>query len=80
MDNRDGFFSKTVVTMAFKFPLSAQKRWQRLFGYKVLGKVIIDEVQKAPALLNSIHSLIEESKTHRFILLGPVPANCAVAG
>lgn len=31
---------------------------------------IIDEVQKAPALLNSIHSLIEEYKTHQFILTG----------
>ena len=31
---------------------------------------IIDEVQKAPALLDSIHSLIEEYKTHHFILTG----------
>src|SRR5210317_837133 len=31
---------------------------------------IIDEVQKAPALLDSIHSLIEEYKTHQFILTG----------
>ena len=33
-------------------------------------RYIIDEVQKAPALLNSIHSLIEEYKTHQFILTG----------
>lgn len=31
---------------------------------------IIDEVQKAPALLDSIHFLIEEYKTHQFILTG----------
>jgi predicted AAA+ superfamily ATPase len=31
---------------------------------------IIHEVQKAPALLDSIHSLIEDYKTHRFILTG----------
>ena len=33
-------------------------------------RYIIDEVQKAPVLLNSIHSLIEECKTHQFILTG----------
>jgi transposase-like protein len=37
---RNCFSSKTVVTMAFKLCQSAQKRWQRLFGYKVLAKVI----------------------------------------
>ena len=31
---------------------------------------IIDEIQKAPALLDSIHSLIEEYKTHQFIMTG----------
>ena len=31
---------------------------------------IVDEVQKAPALLDSVHSLIEEYKTHQFILTG----------
>lgn len=31
---------------------------------------IIDEVQKAPSILDSIHSLIEEYKTHQFILTG----------
>ena len=33
-------------------------------------RYIIDEVQKAPALLDSIHSLIEEYKTHQFIMTG----------
>jgi hypothetical protein len=32
--------SKTVVTMAFKLCQCAQKRWQRLYGYRKLGKVI----------------------------------------
>ncbi len=31
---------------------------------------IIDEIQKAPALLDNIHGLIEEYKTHQFILTG----------
>ncbi len=33
-------------------------------------RYIIDEVQKAPALLDSVHSLIESHKTHQFILTG----------
>ena len=33
-------------------------------------RFIIDEVQKAPKILNSIHSLIEEHKGHQFILTG----------
>ena len=33
-------------------------------------RYIIDEVQKVPALLDSIHSLIEDYKTHQFILTG----------
>jgi len=33
-------------------------------------RYIIDEIQKAPVLLDSIHSLIEEYKTHQFILTG----------
>ena len=37
---RSCFSSKTVVTMAFKLCQSAQKRWQRLYGYRKLGKVI----------------------------------------
>ena len=37
---RGCFSSKTVVTMAFKLCECAQKRWQRLYGYRELGKVI----------------------------------------
>jgi len=37
---RGCFSSKTVVTMAFKLCQCAQKRWQRLYGYMKLGKVI----------------------------------------
>ena len=33
-------------------------------------RYIIDEIQKAPALLDSIHSLIEQYKTHQFIMTG----------
>jgi putative transposase len=37
---RGCFSSKTVLTMAFKLFQCAQKRWQRLYGYRKLGKVI----------------------------------------
>jgi putative transposase len=37
---RSCFSSKTVVTMAFKLCQCAQKRWQRLYGYRKLDKVI----------------------------------------
>jgi len=37
---RSCFSSKTVVTMAFKLCQDAQRRWQRLYGYRKLGKVI----------------------------------------
>ena len=37
---RSCFSSKTVLTMAFKLCECAQKRWQRLYGYRTLGKVI----------------------------------------
>jgi len=37
---RSCFSSKTVVTMAFKLCECAQRRWQRLYGYRELGKVI----------------------------------------
>ena len=33
-------------------------------------RFIIDEVQKAPKILDSIHTLIEENKGHQFILTG----------
>ena len=37
---RSCFSSKTVVTMAFKLCQCAQRKWQRLYGYRELGKVI----------------------------------------
>jgi putative transposase len=37
---RSCFSSKTVLTMAFKLCQCAQERWQRLYGYRELGKVI----------------------------------------
>jgi putative transposase len=37
---RSCFSSKTLVTMAFKLCQCTQKRWQRLYGYRKLEKVI----------------------------------------
>lgn len=39
-------------------------------GNPSVKRYIIAEIQKAPAMLDSIHSLIEEYKTHQFILTG----------
>lgn len=36
----------------------------------VTNRYIIDEIQKVPAMLDSIHGLIEGYKTHQFILTG----------
>ena len=35
-----------------------------------INHYLIDEIQKVPALLDSIHGLIEEHKSHQFILTG----------
>ncbi len=37
---RSCFSSKTVVTMAFKLCQCAQRRWQRLHGYRKIAKVV----------------------------------------
>jgi len=37
---RGCFSSKTVLTMAFQLCRCAQKKWQRLSGYKILAKVV----------------------------------------
>lgn len=39
-------------------------------GLPHVQQFVIDEIQKIPALLNSIHELIEQYKTHQFILTG----------
>ena len=41
---------------------------------------IIDEVQKAPAILNVVHMLIEKYKNHTFILTGSNPKKLKKAG
>jgi len=35
-----------------------------------IKRYVVDEIQKAPVMLDSIHSLIEEYKTHQFIMTG----------
>jgi len=49
---------------------------QRLTEYipgRYAGSVIIDEIQKIPALLDEVHRLIEQSRNLRFILTGSSP-------
>lgn len=44
---------------------------ERVGGMKVPGPVVIDEVQRAPAVLTVVHSLIEEKREgRRFVLTG----------
>lgn len=43
---------------------------ERVEGHAAPGVVVIDEVQKIPALLDVVHTLIEEKKGLRFVLTG----------
>jgi predicted AAA+ superfamily ATPase len=43
---------------------------QRLIAEPYVDRIIIDEVQRVPALLNEVHRIIELYKQHQFILTG----------
>ncbi|MFZ5471855.1 MAG: AAA family ATPase [Myxococcota bacterium] len=43
-------------------------------GQPAKGTFVIDEVQKLPQLLDSVHVLMEEQRGRRFILTGESPA------
>ncbi len=43
---------------------------ERLEAQPDIRRVVIDEVQKVPLLLDSVHRIIERDKRHQFILTG----------
>ncbi|MES2200261.1 MAG: ATP-binding protein, partial [Chlamydiota bacterium] len=54
-----------------RFYLAGQERLKSVLAEHPHQKtVVIDEIQKAPDLLNVVHSLIEEQKGYQFILTG----------
>ena len=44
---------------------------------KTAHTVVIDEIQKAPQLLDVVHALVEQWRDLRFVLTGRVLASCA---
>jgi len=52
------------------FSAKPERLKELVYGNPDKKVVIIDEVQKAPELLNVVHSLIEEKKGHQFVLTG----------
>ncbi|MFN9066676.1 MAG: ATP-binding protein, partial [Bdellovibrionales bacterium] len=51
-------------------PSSLERRVKYAFEEEKKSIVIIDEIQKIPALLDEVHNLIEQNKSLRFILTG----------
>jgi len=49
---------------------SPERLSELIAGQKNLQTVILDEIQKAPGLLDVVHSLMEDNKKIRFILTG----------
>jgi predicted AAA+ superfamily ATPase len=67
----DGYLIDLLDDRTFRTHIAHPERIKQIVKANPHTKCyIIDEVQKAPALLDSIHSLIEEYKSHRFILTG----------
>ena len=55
----------------FRFYISAPEKLRQILEEHPEHKiVVIDEVQKAPDLLNVVHSIIEDKKGYQFILTG----------
>ncbi len=54
----------------FRFFTTGPERLISILKEKPERVVVIDEVQKAPELLNVVHSLIEEKKGYQFIMTG----------
>ncbi len=67
----DAYLVDLLDDRTFRSHIAYPERIKQIVGANPQTKrYIIDEIQKAPALLDSIHSLIEEYKTHQFILTG----------
>ncbi len=67
----DAYFVDLLDDRTFREHIARPERIKEIVRANPgIKRFIIDEVQKAPVLLDSIHGLIEEYKTHRFILTG----------
>lgn len=65
------FWIDLVDPESFRFYAAGPERLRQILSERSDVKIIvIDEVQKAPQLLDVVHSLIEEKKGYQFILTG----------
>lgn len=55
---------------AFRYFAAGPERLGQILKERAEKIVIIDEIQKAPDLLNVVHSIIEEKKGYQFVLTG----------
>lgn len=67
----EAFWIDLIDPESFRlFTASPERLKQILEQHREQKVVVIDEVQKAPDLLNVVHSLIEEKKGYQFIMTG----------
>ena len=67
----DAYFIDLLDNSTFRNHVAHPERIKQIVtANPQIKRYIIDEVQKVPAMLDSIHSLIEEHKSHQFILTG----------
>ena len=67
----DAFFVDFIDPETFRLYSAAPERLRQVLIEKPDKKIIvIDEVQKAPEILNVVHLMIEEKKGYQFILTG----------
>ncbi|KPK33546.1 MAG: ATPase [Chlamydiae bacterium SM23_39] len=64
------FFIDLIDPETFRFFLAAPEKLSLILNEKSEKTIVIDEVQKAPDLLNVVHNLIEEKKGYQFIMTG----------
>jgi len=67
----DAYWIDLIDPEVFRFYSAGPERLRQVLAEHPEQKiVVIDEVQKAPDLLNVVHSLIEEKKGYQFVLTG----------
>ena len=67
----DAYYIDLLDDVTFRDHIAHPERIKQIVEANLqTNTYIIDEIQKAPVMLDSIHSLIEEFKTHQFIMTG----------
>lgn len=67
----DAYWIDLLNPESFRFFSAAPEKLRQILEEHPDKKiVVIDEVQKVPDLLNSVHSIIEDKKGHQFIMTG----------